>query len=114
VHCLRKKNEYCVKHVIYTDTIATDVANISIAATVKPSSNGRSRHQHCLLLLGLLYPSLLPSQATDVGVARWYCDCMITVAMSQLRPVASVKWGRVAIVPLRSSVYSALAQLEFA
>jgi hypothetical protein len=50
-----------------------------------------------------LRPSLLPSQAIDVRATCRYYDCIITVATSQLRPIATVKWGHIATVPLRSS-----------
>jgi hypothetical protein len=48
-------------------------------------------------------PSLLPSRVADVGATHRCCDSMVTVAIGQLRPVATMKWGHVATVPLRSS-----------
>jgi hypothetical protein len=54
-------------------------------------------------------PSLLPSRVADVGATHPCYDSMVTVAIGELKPVATMKWGREATVPLRSSdtqVYS--------
>jgi hypothetical protein len=51
--------------------------------------------------------SLLTSRASDVKAAHhYYVACMVTIVMDQLRPVARVKWDRMAIVSYRSSVRS--------
>jgi hypothetical protein len=107
IHCLRKKKGYCPTCDTYNHNIS-DVRSWhqhcpSLRSKLVASGNAdvSFAHRHCRDRPLVKLTSTLHVASAFIG--RWHRGRIITVETGQLSPIATVKWGHVATVPLHSS-----------